>query len=76
MTSSAELFRDAMALPAEARAALADSLLESLDHEMDDDAEQAWSIEIRRRLSQIDSGVVAMIPWTEARQSLRSILES
>lgn len=43
---------------------------------MDDDAEQAWSIEIRRRLSQLDSGVVAMLPWPQALQALRSIPES
>jgi hypothetical protein len=38
----AELLRDALSLPPEARAALVDSLLESLDVEVDDDAEARW----------------------------------
>ena len=73
-TSPAELFRDALSLPAEARAALADSLLESLDAETDDDVEDAWRIEINRRLVDMDTGAVRMIPWPEARQSLLSRL--
>ncbi len=72
--SPAELFRDALTLPPEVRAALADSLLESLDAEIDPDAEDAWRTEIRRRLTDIDSGVVRMIPWDEARQVLQARL--
>lgn len=36
---AAEILKDALALPTEARAALAESLLESLDTEVDEDAE-------------------------------------
>jgi hypothetical protein len=39
---AAELLRDALSLPAEARAALADSLLESLDVEVDDNARKRF----------------------------------
>lgn len=35
----AEILKDALALPTEARAALAGSLLESLDTEVDEDSE-------------------------------------
>lgn len=67
----AELFRDALSLPAEARAALIDSLLESLDDvQVDDDAEAAWRQEIYRRLQQIDSGAVRLIPWDDAQSRL------
>jgi hypothetical protein len=38
---AAEILKDALALPTEARAALAGSLLESLDTEVDEDAEAA-----------------------------------
>jgi putative addiction module component (TIGR02574 family) len=62
----AELLKDALALPAEARAALIDTLLESLDTQVDDDAEAAWRQEIYRRLEQIDSGAVKLIPWGDA----------
>ena len=67
----AELLRDALSLPVEARAALIDTLLESLDDvPVDDDAEAAWRQEIYRRLQQIDSGAVRLIPWDDAQRRL------
>jgi putative addiction module component (TIGR02574 family) len=66
----AELLKDAMALPPEARAALADSLLESLDREVEEGAEEAWLDEIRKRLHEIDTGAAAMLPWEEAERRL------
>lgn len=71
----AEVLRDALALPPEARAALVDSLIESLDHTIDEGAEEAWREEIYRRLQQIDSGAVQLIPWEDARRRLRFRLE-
>jgi putative addiction module component (TIGR02574 family) len=68
---AAELLKDALALPTEARAALIDSLLESLDNAAgDDDAEAAWREEIHRRLQEIDSGAVKLIPWEDAERRL------
>ena len=72
---AAELLRDALSLSPEARAALIDSLLESLDVEVDDDAEEAWREEIYRRLQQIDSGAVKLIPWDDARRRLWTRLQ-
>lgn len=69
---AAQLLKDALSLPPEARAALADSLLESLDAEVDDEAEEKWRQEIRGRLEQIDSGAVELIPWDEAQRHLRT----
>jgi len=69
-----EILQDALSLPPEARAALIDSLLESLDVEVDDDAEARWQEEIHRRLQQIDTGAVALIPWDEAQRRLRARL--
>jgi putative addiction module component (TIGR02574 family) len=61
-----ELLKKALALPPEARAELADSLLESLDAEpADEGVEAAWSVEIQRRIEEIDSGKVKMIPYTK-----------
>lgn len=65
-----DILRDALQLPPEARAALADSLLESLDSETDPQAESEWRREIRRRIADLDSGVVAAVPWSEARARL------
>jgi len=45
-----ELLKEALKLPPEARAALAGSLLDSLDQEVDEDKEAAWHAEIDRRL--------------------------
>jgi putative addiction module component (TIGR02574 family) len=64
-----ELLKKALALPPEARAELADSLLESLDAEpADEGVEAAWSVEIQRRIEEIDSGKVKMIPYEEVRR--------
>jgi putative addiction module component (TIGR02574 family) len=41
--------------------------MESLDEQVDEDAEAAWAKEIARRLEEVDSGKVATIPWAEAR---------
>jgi putative addiction module component (TIGR02574 family) len=67
---AAEILKDALALPTEARAALAASLLESLDTEVDEDAEVAWATEINRRVAELDSGALKTIPWAEVRRRL------
>ncbi len=64
-----ELLKKALALPPEARAALATSLFESLDEgPADQGIEAAWSEEVKRRIEDIDSGKVQMIPYEEARR--------
>ncbi len=67
---AAEILKDALALPTEARAALAGSLLESLDTEVDEDAEAAWATEVNRRVAELDSGTVKTLPWAEVRRRL------
>ena len=61
---------EALRLPAEARAALAGSLLDSLDDEVSEDAEDAWSAEIAARVRDLDTGAVKTIPWNEIRRSI------
>jgi putative addiction module component (TIGR02574 family) len=51
------------------------SLIGSLDQTVDAGAEDAWREEIFRRLQQIDSGAIPLVPWDEARRRLRSRLE-
>ena len=65
-----KLLQEALKLPSEARAALAGSLLESLDEAVDPEAEHAWSREIARRIKEIDSGKVKTVPWSEARRRI------
>jgi putative addiction module component (TIGR02574 family) len=70
----AELLKKALALPPAARAALAGSLLESLDETVDDFAEAEWSAEIARRIQELDSGKVRPVAWADARRQIATIL--
>jgi putative addiction module component (TIGR02574 family) len=65
-----KLLSAALQLPPEARAALAGQLIESLEEEVDEDVESAWSAEIARRLEELKSGKVKAIPWAEARRQI------
>jgi len=67
---AAEILKDALALPTEAREALAGSLLESLDTEVDEDAEAAWASEVIRRVAELNSGGVKTVPWAEVLRRL------
>jgi len=67
-----KLLAEALRLAPEARAALAGQLIESLDQEVDEDAEAAWSAEIAKRLKEIDSGQVRLVPWAQARRQILS----
>ena len=69
-----DLLKKALALPPEARAALANSLLASLDEAVDPTAEQAWEEEIARRIQELDSGKVKPIPWADARRKIAAVL--
>jgi len=46
-----------------------------MDQTVDENAEEAWREEISRRIQEIDSGAVQLIPWEEARRRLRSLLK-
>lgn len=69
----------AMRLPPEARAALAAELIQSLEREQDEpaeDVEAAWAAEIRRRIEEVDAGEVATIPWPEARARILAVAKA
>jgi putative addiction module component (TIGR02574 family) len=69
-----ELLTHALRLPPAARAAVADSLIESLDTEVDENAEEAWRSEITLRVRELDSGAVQTIAWDQVRRQLRTRL--
>jgi putative addiction module component (TIGR02574 family) len=71
---TSELLKRVLELPPGARAALAGSLLESLDDTVDEAAEEEWNREIARRIQELDSGKVKTIPWPEARRRISAIL--
>jgi putative addiction module component (TIGR02574 family) len=64
------LLSSAMRLPPEERAALAFSLLESLETPPDEGVDAAWGFEIARRFRELDSGEVKAVPWSEARRAI------
>jgi putative addiction module component (TIGR02574 family) len=70
MSRDVKLLSEMLKLPAEARAALAAKLIDSLDSELDEDAEARWAAEIERRLAEVDAGNVTTIPWSEVRASI------
>ena len=63
-----KILGDALRLPPEARAAVAGRLIESLDENIDENAEAAWSVEISRRIAELEGGTVKTVPWEEARR--------
>lgn len=65
-----KLLEEALKLSPEARAALAASLLESLDEDVDEGVEAAWAGEIAKRIHDLDSGAVTPVPWSEARRMI------
>ena len=63
-----KILDDALKLPPEARAVLADLLLESVEaSEPTERVAKEWKAEIERRLAELDSGAVKAVPWAEAR---------
>lgn len=65
-----ELLKEAMELPPDMRAALADSLLNSLDTETDLNVEQAWQEEIQKRMASIEDGTAETISWEDVQAQL------
>jgi putative addiction module component (TIGR02574 family) len=57
------LLEDVLALPDDQRAELAVRLLQSLDREVDTDAEEAWAAEIKHRCAALDAGETALLDW-------------
>lgn len=70
-----KLAADALQLPSQDRAALAQVLLSSLDDQPADDPSEvrrAWESEVERRVDEILSGRVEEIPAEEALARLRA----
>jgi putative addiction module component (TIGR02574 family) len=68
--SARELFKEAMRLDPQERAALMRLLIEALDAETEQGVDDAWRVEIERRMVELDSGSVEAIPWEEVRERL------
>ena len=65
---------DLLTLPVESRASLAHALIESLDDDIDADAESLWAEEIRRRDAEIRAGTAIMKPADQVVREARELL--
>jgi putative addiction module component (TIGR02574 family) len=71
MTKSArELFEEAMRLDPKERATLMRLLVDSLDAESEEGAEEVWRAEIERQIAELDSGQIQAVSWEELRARL------
>ena len=68
--SARDLFDEAMRLEPQERATLMRLLIEALDADAEEGVEDAWRVEIERRMAELDSGSVETIPWEEVRARL------
>ncbi len=66
------LLGQALRMSEEERAEIAEKLIASLEDSPDIDVEQAWQEEVRRRISDLESGNAVSIPWEEVRRRLRN----
>jgi putative addiction module component (TIGR02574 family) len=66
-----QIAEEALALPSEERALLADRLVQSLDPAQDSHFRDLWAAEARRRLDEVRSGSVKTIPGDEAMARVR-----
>lgn len=65
---------EALSLPQEDRAKLAQKLLLSLDSLSEEELKQTWLIEADRRARELDNRDVEPIPADEVRRKARSLL--
>ncbi len=64
---------EALKLTPGERAALAQRLLASLDE--DAEIEEAWAVEVERRIAEVESGALQVIPIAEALARVRATLK-
>jgi len=65
-----ELYEQASGLSSKDHAELAGLLLESLEDAPVADTEQAWAIEIERRMAEYRAGRIKTLSWQEVRAHL------
>ena len=69
----ADLLKRALALTVDERAALANTLLDSLE-ETGESVQAAWDEEVARRMQDLQAGKAVTVPWEELHQELLAML--
>ena len=67
--------REALSLPVQERAELAEQLLSSLDVLSEAEIEQLWLREAARRADELDQGVAKRVPADEVRRQAQALLK-
>jgi putative addiction module component (TIGR02574 family) len=73
-TTIEQLAEQALKLPSESRAKLADLLVESLDVDELGEVDRSWMAEAKRRRDEVREGRVKTIPGDRARRRVRDSL--
>ncbi len=68
-----DLLKRALALPVDERAALANTLLDSLAG-MDESVQEAWDQEVARRIEDLRAGKAVTVPWEELHRELLAMV--
>jgi putative addiction module component (TIGR02574 family) len=70
-----DLLKRALALPIDERAALANSLLDSLEpQDGAESVQEAWDKEVARRMGDLKAGSATTIPWEELHRQLLAMV--
>jgi putative addiction module component (TIGR02574 family) len=65
-----EILSAALMLNEQDRAAIAASLIDSLDRVEEEGCDEAWADEVAKRVRELDNGEVKTISWSEARRMI------
>lgn len=68
-----ELLKRAMALPVDERAALANTLLDSLETTTQS-VDEAWDAEVTRRIEDLKTGKAVTVPWEQLHRELLAMV--
>jgi putative addiction module component (TIGR02574 family) len=68
-----DLLKRALALPVDERAALANTLLDSLETP-NQSLDEAWDDEVARRMQDLKAGKAVTVPWEELHRELLALV--
>lgn len=69
-----DLLKRALALPVDERAALANTLLDSLDTTTNQSVQEAWDEEVARRIEDLKAGKAVTVAWEELHRELLAMV--
>jgi putative addiction module component (TIGR02574 family) len=68
-----DLLKRALALPVDERAALANTLLDSLET-TNESVQEAWDEEVERRIKDLKAGKAVTVPWEQLHRELLAMV--